>query len=186
MAASPRVAVIGIGSAVLIALGIPLIAGVIATIQVKVRHDRQAVKERFEADLEVIREFGLRYDRFPNADDTELWSQVSDDLVGVTGEYTVMGDGFALHRLPKVVVAVLQTPGRAARRSLSVERFDGDGTLRDVLGSSGNQGVAVGLTSGEVFVVKDDMLLKDLRPLLTRNTAVQSKTRDVLSFYRLR
>lgn len=185
MPASPRAAAVGLGSAALVLLGIPLTAGVIATYQMSIRHQRLEVEEAFAETLEKIRFFGVAEDRFPSANDNLFWREVPVDLAGVTGEYTVYGDGFAVHRLPHVVVAVLQQRLTNGLIEIPLDAFEADNTLGDLLGKSEGVGIAVGMTNGRVLILKDSMPTKALRPFLARNTAVISDIKD-LEFYKIR
>lgn len=185
MPASPRAAAVGLGSVVLVLLGIPLIAGMIATYQMNIRHQRFDVSEGFSETLEKIHLFGVAEDRFPSANDNSFWREVPVDLAGVTGEYTVYGDGFAVHRLPKVVVAVLQQRLTDGLIEIPLDAFENDNTLGDLLGDSDGIGIAVGMTNGRVLILRDSTPTKALRPFLARDTAVVADIED-LEFYGIR
>lgn len=186
MPASPRAAVVGLGSAVLLLLGIPFAAGLIATFAMEDRYERNDVVAEFEAAMAELRKFGVEQDRFPDATDP-VWAAFGKRTVFcVDGPMTAFTDGFPLHRLPKSLVAVIQTFRGEDPVVLPLASFENDGVLSDITGSSAGVGTAIGFANGDVIVVRDDMPLRDLRPFLTRDTAVRADREKQIDFHRLR
>ena len=186
MPASPRAAAVGIGAAVAIALGIPLILGLVATHAMSLRNARETTIVELEALYADIRQHGLQFDVLPTpATQPDVFSQLQPPVIGVLGEYAVFEDDFPLHRLPRNVIALLQYHNDDHPIALPASQFEGPGELGDVVGRSGGIGTGIVFADGLVIVLRDTTPLEVIRPFVTRNTAVRRDRIKELSTYAL-
>ena len=187
MPASPRVAAIGLGTATVIALGIPLVAGFIATGAMHIRNQRTQLRQELSAIYDQFRAFGEQIDSLPKpSTHADLFDGFPLPIVGVTGKYAVFEDDFPIHRLPKNVIAFLNGNRQQGEqvRTIDATAFDApETTLADVLGDSHGIGIGVVFADGLVLTVRDDMRARVLRPFLTRNTAVRhDRDRELVTY----
>lgn len=187
MPASPRVAAIGIGAVVAITLGIPTIAGIIATNAVAVQNAREQLVTDLKSVHRDLRNAGLADDRLPTPQRApELWASLTVGVTGFRGNYAVFEDDFPLHRLPGNVVALVHDRKERDESVLDVATLEPPGvTLGELFGRSSGVGIAVVFADGEVYVLRDRTPASALRPFVTRNTAVKRNRDDSLRTYQL-